>query len=87
MALTIRPTTEEEAEIETLKDILELKTATKVFTHLVLTYRAMLDELNATKRSLQIKEGQFEQLLSLTRARLIAENNIHAFIQSQGVER
>lgn len=87
MALTIRPTDEEEAEIEKLKNILELKTATKVFTHLVLTYRAMLDELNATKRSLQVKEGQLEQLLLLTRARIEAENNIHTYIKSQGGER
>ena len=87
MALTIRPTAEEEAEIEKLKDILDLKTTTKVFTHLVLTYRAMRDELNATKRALQVKEGQFNQLLSLTRARLDAENNIHTFINTQGGER
>ena len=87
MALTIRPTTEEEAEIEQLKDILELKTTTKVFTHLVMTYRAMRDELNATKRALQVKEGQFNQLLSLTRARIEAEKNVHTYLQSQGGER
>ena len=87
MALTIRPTAEEEAEIEKLKDVLDLKTTTKVFTHLVLTYRAMRDELNATKRALQVKEGQFNQLLSLTRAQLDAENNIHTFINTQGGER
>lgn len=87
MALTIRPTAEEEVEIEKLKDILELKTATKVFTHLVLTYRALLDDLSATKRSLQVKEGQFEQLLLLTRARIDAENIIHTFIKTQGGER
>ena len=87
MALTIRPTTEEEAEIEKLKDVFDLKTTTKVFTHLVLTYRAMRDELHATQRALQVKEGQFNQLLSLTRARLDAENNIHTFINTQGGER
>ena len=87
MALTIRPTAEEETEIEQLKEILELKTTTKVFTHLVMTYRVMRDELNATKRALQVKGGQFDQLLLLTRARIEADKNIHTYVQSQGGER
>lgn len=87
MALTIRPTAEEEAEIEKLKNVLDLKTTTKVFTHLVLTYQTMLDELKATKNALLVKEGQFDQLLSLTRARIEAEKNIYTYMKFQGGER
>ena len=65
MALAILPTATEEEEIEKLKETLGLKPVSKVFTHLVLSYRHLHDELDVTKKALDKNVSQFNRLIGL----------------------
>ena len=85
MALAIRHTATEEEEIEKLKETFGLKTVSKVFTHLVLSCRGLLDELDLIKKALDKSVSQFNRLIGLwATAQVEVERKIRAFLGQGG---
>lgn len=80
MALTIRSDNDFEAQLNTLKERLDIKTGTGVIKYLVDTYGRMADDLADTKRELDRVKYQLGHLLNLQDRKDDAKKELSQFL-------